>query len=111
MTKYVYLIGAIIIAGLMASTGFFYNKFHYERQQNRLLNSNLVEFGKIYDSLAKSYKELAGKTNYAITLAPNINSKIASTFGTSKNLTFQYYFTMDGNKIEIEPDSTKLIKK
>ena len=43
---------------------------------------------------------------YQITLSPNVTNKLNTTFGSQKQITMQYYFTMDGNSIELKPDTT-----
>lgn len=111
MSKYIYLAAIVLILGLSASTFFFYQKAKSTTEQNKVLNQSLTDFGKIYDSLSDSYEQLLSKKNYSISLSPTIETKISSVLGSSRQLTFQYYFTMDGNKIQLSPDSTVVLKK
>lgn len=106
MKKYIYIAIALVIAGLAASTFFYQQKAVLVQNQNELLNKNLKTMQLNYNTLAFVYGKLLKQKNYSISLSPNINNKVNSTFGSAKNLTFQYYFTMNGNKIELQPDST-----
>ena len=104
-------IAILIIGSLMFSTFTFKEKYQVQKSENEILKAELTDLNVTYSQLASAFFELSKKKTYSISLAPNINSKINSTFGSAKNLTFQYYFTMDGNKLEILPDSTFVLKK
>lgn len=72
-------------------------------------NKQLEEFKVSLQSLSDSFSEISKQKTYSISLAPNIVNKNTAAFGKVANVTLQYYFSMDGNKMEILPDSTKTI--
>ena len=72
-------------------------------------NKQLEAFEISLQSLSDSFSEISKQKTYSISLAPNIVNKNTAAFGKVANVTLQYYFSMDGNKIEILPDSTKTI--
>lgn len=111
MKKYIYGAVALFVITLIISTTFYKSEAKIYREQNELLNNNLKTMAYNYDSLVFVYNKLLKQKNYSISLSPNINNKVNSTFGSAKNLTFQYYFTMDGNKIELMPDTTITLRK
>ena len=111
MKKYIYGAVALVVISLIIATTFYKSEAKIYREQNELLNKNLKTMSYNYDSLVFVYNKLLKQKNYSISLSPNINNKVNSTFGSAKNLTFQYYFTMDGNKIELQPDTTITLRK
>ena len=72
-------------------------------------NKQLEAFEISLQSLSDSFSEVSKQKTYSISLAPNIVNKNTAAFGKVANVTLQYYFSMDGNKMEILPDSTKTI--
>ncbi len=107
----IYLILALVIAGLVFST-FFYRSLYIEQQKQVKAQANeLTVMQELYRDLSDSFFMLSKQRTYSISLAPNINTKVSSVLGSSKQLTLQYYFTMDGNSIELKPDSILTLKK
>lgn len=78
-------------------------------KENSRKNKQLEEFKVSLQSLSDSFSEVSKQKTYSISLAPNIVNKNTAAFGKVANVTLQYYFSMDGNKIELLPDSTKTI--
>ncbi len=78
-------------------------------KENSRKNKQLEEFEVSLQSLSDSFSEISKQKTYSISLAPNIVNKNTAAFGKVANVTLYYYFSMDGNKIEISPDSTKTI--
>lgn len=78
-------------------------------KENSRKNKQLEAFEVSLQSLSDSFSEISKQKTYSISLAPNIVNKNTAAFGKVSNITFQYYFSMDGNKIELLPDSTKTI--
>lgn len=78
-------------------------------KENLRKNKQLEEFEVSLQSLSDSFSEISKQKTYSISLAPNIINKNTAAFGKVANITLQYYFSMDGNKIELLPDSTKTI--
>lgn len=78
-------------------------------KENSRKNKQLEEFKVSLQSLSDSFSEISKQKTYSISLAPNIVNKNTAAFGKVANVTLQYYFSMDGNKIEVLPDSTKTI--
>lgn len=78
-------------------------------KENSRKNKQLKDFEASLESLSDSFSEVSKQKTYSISLAPNIVNKNTAAFGKVTNVTLQYYFSMDGNEIEILPDSTKTI--
>ena len=78
-------------------------------KENSRKNKELKQLGAAYQSLSDSFSEISKQKTYSISLAPNIVNKNTAAFGKVSNITLQYYFSMDGNKIELLPDSVKTI--
>ena len=78
-------------------------------KENTRKNKQLEAFEISFQSLSDSFSEVSKQKTYSISLAPNIVNKNTAAFGKVANVTLQYYFSMDGNKMEILPDSTKTI--
>lgn len=77
--------------------------------ENSRKNKQLESFEISLQSLSDSFSEVSKQKTYSISLAPNIVNKNTAAFGKVTNVTLQYYFSMDGNKIELLPDSTNTI--
>lgn len=104
-------ITALVIAGLLFST-VYYRSLYIEQQKHAKSQANeLAAMQEIYRDLSDSFYMLSKQRTYSISLAPNINTKVSSVLGSSKQLTLQYYFSMDGNSIELKPDSVLTLKK
>ena len=78
-------------------------------KENSRKNKQLEEFESSLQSLSDSFSDISKQKTYSIPLAPNIVNKNTAAFGNVANVTLQYYFSMDGNKIELFPDSTATI--
>ena len=105
------VIAASILMGLIFSTLFYKNKYDNQLIENTTIKKNFTELNSSYYSLANSYQKLLNQKTYSISLAPTIDTKVTSTFGSTKYITLQYYFTMDGNKLELKPDSVYTLSK
>ena len=77
--------------------------------ENLRKNKQLEELEVSLESLSNSFSEISKQKTYSISLAPNIVNKNTAAFGKVSSVTLQYYFSMDGNKIELLPDSVKTI--
>ena len=78
-------------------------------KENSRKNKQLEDFKISLQSLSDSFSEISKQKTYSISLAPNIVNKNTAAFGKVANVTLHYYFSMDGNKIELLPDSTNTI--
>jgi hypothetical protein len=78
-------------------------------KENSRKNKQLKAFEVSLQSLSDSFLEISKQKTYSISLAPNIVNKNTAAFGKVSSVTLQYYFSMDGNKIELFPDSTATI--
>lgn len=78
-------------------------------KENSRKSKQLEAFEVSLQSLSDSFSEVSKQKTYSISLAPNIINKNTAAFGKVANVTLHYYFSMDGNKIELLPDSTKTI--
>lgn len=77
--------------------------------ENSRKNKELKQLGSAYQSLSASFSDISRQKTYSISLAPNIVNKNTAAFGKVQNVTLQYFFSMDGNSIELLPDSVKKI--
>ena len=111
MKTYIYGAIIIVITVLSLATAFFVRQTSVkakEVSELKQINSGMrIELTK----LSTAYLELVKVKTYSISLAPNINSKMATAFGSMRDVVFQYYFTMDGNKLIVKPDSVYEIRK
>lgn len=105
MNKYIYAVSALLIAGLILSVIWMSGEIKNQKQDNEFLRTQNESLSKSLAKLSVSFEEVKKQKTYTISLAPNVNSKISAVFGSAKQLTLQYYFTMDGNKMEMQPDS------
>lgn len=80
-------------------------------KENSRKNKEIKEISASLQSLSNSFSEISKMKTYSISLAPNIVNKNTAAFGKVSSVTLQYYFSMDGNKIELLPDSTKTIEE
>lgn len=78
-------------------------------KENSRKNKEIEKIGASLQSLSDSFSDISKQKTYSISLAPNIVNKNTAAFGKVANVTLQYYFSMDGNKIELLPDSTAII--
>ena len=108
----------IISAVILAAFGFFIvqnanlrQKYNVQKEQNEMLQESLQNLDSAFNNIAGTYEVLSRLKTYSISLSPQIDTKVNSVLGSSKQLTFQYFFTMDGNAIKLSPDSTFILKK
>jgi hypothetical protein len=104
------IIAVLLILGLGFTTYTFIEKSKSLQSDKEALQNQVADLSAIYSQLSDAYKDLSKQKTYSISLAPNVETKVNSTFGSAKQLTFQYYFTMDGNTIGLKPDSTIILK-
>ena len=107
---------ALIMLATIAGFGVYFG--YQQKAEIKELKAEKTELTQRLNEQAESlkglfdvYVKLSEKENYSISLSPKIDTKFNSTFGSTKQVTMQYYFTMDGNAIELKPDSTILLKK
>jgi hypothetical protein len=101
----------VLIAIAATITINYQQKYEAQKIENQSLKSDFDRLSISFYSLANSLSDLSKQKTYAISLNPTVETKISSVLGSSRQLTFQYYFTMDGNSIELKPDSTIVLKK
>ena len=80
-------------------------------KENKVLSNQVNTLTFSLSTLSEEFKKLSARERYSISLAPTISSKVTSTFGSTKNVTLQYFFTMDGNRLEIKPDSVYQVSR
>lgn len=111
MTKYI-ISGLTVLLAISLSFMFHFKTVGSNLKiENERLTTELGSLNTNYYLLADAFGKLSKQKTYQISLAPNITNKVNSTFGSTKQVTFQYYFSMDGNKMELLPDSTIILKK
>ena len=94
-------IAAVIVLGYAATVtviaASYSKRSKFQEKQITALNENL--------------KKAIEKTAISFSINPEITHKITSAFGSTKFLTVQYYFTLDGNAMITQPDSVYNIVK
>lgn len=100
------LILSIIIAILLASSGFLFLQLKAERHTTSQLIGVVADLNDNISALTKQQAEFLKQRTYQISLSPNVNTSAKATFGKVNNIHFQYYFSLDGKINEIKPDST-----
>ncbi len=63
------------------------------------------------ESLQAAINDISEIKAVQLAIYPHIENKVTTTFGRSQNVTLQYYFTIDGNNLEIKPDSVYSLQK
>ena len=63
------------------------------------------------ENLQVSLKKAIEKTAISFSINPEITNKVTSAFGSTKNVTLQYYFNLDGQAIITQPDSVYTVIK
>lgn len=111
MNKYIYAASALLISGLILSVIWMSGEIENQKQDNEFLRTQNESLSKSLVKLSVDFEEIKRQKTYAITLSPNVNSKISAVFGSAKQLTLQYYFTMDGNRMEVKPDSVYEVRR
>lgn len=108
----------IIILCLLCLIGGFYLSNQIDKKiiasktaQIQTLENESIRMADVIEKQSATIQDLRKVKTYQISLSPNVNTKVATTFGSAKEITIQYYFTMDGNKMELTPDSTIYLKK
>lgn len=104
------IIAVLLIIGLSFTSYTLLERSKSLQSDKEVLQTQVSNWASTYAQLSDAYKDLSKQKTYSISLAPNVQTKVNSTFGSAKQLTFQYYFTMDGNKIQLKPDTTILLK-
>jgi flagellar basal body-associated protein FliL len=105
MKTAIYAVVALILAASILINFQMLGKQKQQNQEIEKAEKQFITLSASYRDLVVEFQKLSKQRTYSISLAPNINSKLASTFGSMKNVTIQYFFTMDGNKMELQPDS------
>ncbi|MDR1543069.1 MAG: hypothetical protein LBS50_01405 [Prevotellaceae bacterium] len=98
----VLLVGAVI--ALSAIVGAQADEI---REDRAIIDSLLSENNALNDNL----REAITRTAISFSITPSITNKVTSAFGSTKNVTLQYYFTLDGSAIITKPDSIYTVIK
>jgi transcription antitermination factor NusG len=107
----IYALVAILLTAAILTSALYYKQYEEQKKENKELKAELVQLNDSFSRLVTAFEDVRKQKTYSISLAPNINSKVISTFGATKNVTLQYFFTMDGAKMEIQPDSVYEVRK
>ena len=110
LTSWFGVAAVVIIAVLLFATFTYKEKAENLQVDKENLQADLDDRSLTYSQLADAFNDLRKQKTYSISLSPTIETKISSILGSSRQLTFQYYFTMDGNTIGLKPDSTIILK-
>jgi len=111
MKTYLTIAIAIIIACLFAVSFYLNSETKKQKKENTELRASNAKLSQAVLDLSKSFQDIAKLKTYSISLAPNVTNHVSPVFGSAKNLTLQYYFTMDGNKIQVKADSIFEVRK
>jgi hypothetical protein len=111
LTSWLGIIAVVLLAVLLFATFTYKEKADNLQIDKENLQKDLADRNLAYWKLADAFNDLRKQKTYSISLSPTIDTKISSVLGSSRQLTFQYYFTMDGNTIGLKPDSTIVLKK
>ena len=106
MKTYLTIAIAIIIASLAVAIFGFNYELQKQKKANVELRTSNAKLSQSFLDLSKAFQDIAKQKTYSISLSPNVTNHVSPVFGSAKNLTLQYFFTMDGNKIQAVPDST-----
>jgi nucleoside recognition membrane protein YjiH len=80
-------------------------------KQNKILTEQVSELLVKNSELNENLKRALEKTAISFSINPEITNKVTSTFGSTKNVTLQYYFTLDGKAMIAKPDSVYTVVK
>jgi len=105
------IVAAVLLMGLVFSTITYKNMYEKQKTETENVQKQLTDYSFQFNQLVESFQTLSKQKTYSISLAPSIDTKVNSTFGSTKNITLQYFFTMDGNKLELKPDSVYTLTK
>jgi hypothetical protein len=72
---------------------------------NKSLKSQISSQEVAIEQLSDAVSDIAKQRTLSLEINPSIENKVTSAFGSTKNVTLQYYFTIDGNSIITKPDS------
>lgn len=72
---------------------------------NKSLKSQVEAQEVAIDQLGEAVSDIAKQRTLSLEINPSIENRVTSAFGSTKNVTLQYYFTIDGNSIITKPDS------
>lgn len=111
LTSLLGIIAVLLLLVLLFATFTYKEKADNLQIDKENLQADLADRALTYSQLADAFNDLRKQKTYSISLSPTINTKISSVLGSSKQLTFQYYYTMDGNTIGLKPDSIIVLKK
>ena len=95
----------IILVGILIGTVVMLSVI--VRNQKQRITFQVLQITELQTSLKKSIE----KTAISFSIHPEITNKVSSAFGSTKNVTLQYYFNLDGEAIITHPDSVYTIVK
>ncbi|MDR1544475.1 MAG: hypothetical protein LBS50_08740 [Prevotellaceae bacterium] len=104
--KYAIYILSVLLLICCISIGFLWKMYsktaaHTQAQQVQIL--------ELDSALQKALNKT--ETSIKFSIQPTITNKVTSAFGSTKNVTLQYYFTLDGKAMIVKADSTYQITK
>lgn len=102
---------AIIILGLSVAIFAFNFELQKQKKENTELRQSNAKLSQSFLDLSKAFQDIVKLKTYSISLSPNVTNHVSPVFGSAKNLTLQYFFTMDGNKIQVKADSIFEVRK
>lgn len=105
------IIASVLLMGLVFSTITYKKMYEKQKTETENVQKQLTDYSFQFSQLVESFQSLSKQKTYSISLAPTIDTKVTSTFGSTKYITLQYFFTMDGNKMELKPDSVYALSK
>ena len=98
----------LVLAALSVSIAFNIQQ-NKQNSEIKKINSELIT---VNEELNKNLTLALEKTAISFAISPKIDNKFNSTFGSTKQVTIQNYFTLDGKAMLLNnPDSTLHITK
>ena len=108
ITFFKFCVYILVLAALSVSIAFNI----IQKNQNSVLQNDKKELTEINKNLSDNLKLALEKTAISFAISPKIDNKFNSTFGSTKQVTIQNYFTLDGKAMLLNnPDSTLHITK
>lgn len=105
MNRAIYFI--LVFAAIMILSFMYANKVVEIRTLKEVIETQENSINELNHAIDKISEVKA----IQLSIHPNIENRISSAFGSTKGVTIQYYFTIDGNTMQLLPDSIYEVMK
>lgn len=103
--KGIYVI--LVFAMIMVLSFMYVNKVVETKTLKKVIETQENSINELNNAIDKISEVKA----IQLSIHPSIENKISSAFGSTKDITIQYFFTIDGNSIQLLPDSIYELSK